>query len=320
MLDVAPAAVSNLLNTYNGSSGTLDTRPDINELANPPLVTLCKLLGTPGGHTPAGIPAAVTDACSSLSSLVSGAVPLPSATDVLTALYADQPLPVAGLALPTVPAPGAGGRARRRPPSVRAAPAVGDDAPSGAAPGAPCSRRPVAPGRREVNRLARVVAATAVVGLATSGCGVLSGGLRGVDLPGGADLGDHPYSVTIEFADVVDLVPQSLVKVDDVPVGAVSAIAVDPATWNARVTVDVNGDVTLPANATAQVRTTSLLGEKFVELGRARAGRDRRARARRGHPARPLGAGRGGRGGARRRCRCCSTAAASRRSGRSPPS
>ena len=95
---------------------------------------------------------------------------------------------------------------------------------------------------------------------------MLSGGLRGVDLPGGADLGDHPYSVTIEFADVVDLVPQSLVKVDDVPVGAVSAIAVDPATWNARVTVDLNGDVRLPADATAQVRTTSLLGEKFVEL------------------------------------------------------
>jgi len=107
----------------------------------------------------------------------------------------------------------------------------------------------------------RTVAVLAVIGLA-SGCG----GLRGAALPGGADLGDHPYAVTIEFADVVDLVPQSLVKVDDVPVGAVSAIAVDPATWNARVTVDVNGDVTLPANATARVRTTSLLGEKFVEL------------------------------------------------------
>ncbi|MDT7573889.1 MAG: phospholipid/cholesterol/gamma-HCH transport system substrate-binding protein [Pseudonocardiales bacterium] len=115
-------------------------------------------------------------------------------------------------------------------------------------------------------RTVRLVAATTVVGLLTSGCGVLSGGLRGVDLPGGADLGDHPYSVTIEFADVVDLVPQSLVKVDDVPVGAVSAIAVDPATWNARVTVDLNGDVELPANASARVRTTSLLGEKFVEL------------------------------------------------------
>jgi phospholipid/cholesterol/gamma-HCH transport system substrate-binding protein len=106
VLDVAPAAVSNLANTYNGSSGTLDTRPDINELANPPLVTLCKLLGS---KTSAGLPAAVTDACGSLSSVVSGAVPLPSATDVLTALYANQPPPIAGLALPTVsPPPGVG--------------------------------------------------------------------------------------------------------------------------------------------------------------------------------------------------------------------
>ena len=137
VLDVAPAATSNLINTYNGSSGTLDTRPDINELANPPLVTLCKLLGTPGATSPPGIPASVTDACSSLSSVVSGAVPLPSAADVLTALYGDQPLPVPGLALPLVagPAPGVGSTPPAsvpRPPSAKTAPS-----PRGAAPDAP---------------------------------------------------------------------------------------------------------------------------------------------------------------------------------------
>ncbi|MDT7552983.1 MAG: phospholipid/cholesterol/gamma-HCH transport system substrate-binding protein, partial [Pseudonocardiales bacterium] len=140
VLDVAPAATSNLINTYNGSSGTLDTRPDINELANPPLVTLCKLLGTPGAAAPPGIPASVTDACSSLSSVVSGAAPLPSAADVLTALYGDQPLPVPGLALPLVagPGPGVGSTppASRstvpQPPSAKTAPA-----PTGSAPDAP---------------------------------------------------------------------------------------------------------------------------------------------------------------------------------------
>jgi phospholipid/cholesterol/gamma-HCH transport system substrate-binding protein len=116
------------------------------------------------------------------------------------------------------------------------------------------------------NRILRLVATATVVTMATSGCSALSNGLRGVDLPGGASLGDNPYSVSIEFPDVVDLVPQSLVKVDDVPVGSVSDISVDPKTWNAIVTVKVNNDVKLPANATAEVRTTSLLGEKFVEL------------------------------------------------------
>jgi phospholipid/cholesterol/gamma-HCH transport system substrate-binding protein len=108
------------------------------------------------------------------------------------------------------------------------------------------------------------VLATSVCMLA-GGCGVLSGGLRGVDLPGGADLGDAPYSVTIEFTDVVDLVPQSLVKVADVSVGTVTDIRVGPD-WTALVTVAVNGDVALPADSQARVRTTSLLGEKFVEL------------------------------------------------------
>lgn len=113
---------------------------------------------------------------------------------------------------------------------------------------------------------ARLVALLGATALLLSGCGVLSGGLRGVDLPGGADLGDDPYTVTIQFADVADLVPQSLVKVADVSVGSVSDIRVDPTTWNALVTVKVNRGVTLPGNSRATVRATSLLGEKFVEL------------------------------------------------------
>ncbi|MEQ3550534.1 MCE family protein [Pseudonocardia nematodicida] len=115
-------------------------------------------------------------------------------------------------------------------------------------------------------RAARAAALLTVVAVAASGCGVLGGGLRGVPLPGGANLGDDPYTVEIEFDDVVDLVPQSIVRVGDVPVGAVRSVAVAPDSWNALVTVVVNGDVALPANATARVRTTSLLGEKFVEL------------------------------------------------------
>lgn len=115
-------------------------------------------------------------------------------------------------------------------------------------------------------RCTRLVALLVVLGLSASGCGVLSGGLRGVPLPGGAALGDDPYTVQIEFADVVDLVPQSLVRVGDVPVGSVENITVEPKSWNAVVTVLVNRGVMLPSNAEAKVRTTSLLGEKFVEL------------------------------------------------------
>ncbi|MFD4642780.1 MCE family protein [Lentzea sp. NPDC058436] len=105
--------------------------------------------------------------------------------------------------------------------------------------------------------------------LVLAGCG--SGGFDGVynmPLPGGADVGDHPYRVTAQFKDVLDLVPQAGVKVNDVPVGRVEKIDLGSDGWTAEVTMLVNGDVQLPANAFAKLRQSALLGEKFVELGK----------------------------------------------------
>ena len=97
-----------------------------------------------------------------------------------------------------------------------------------------------------------------------AGCGF--GGLYEVPLPGGADVGDHPYRVTAEFADVLDLVPQAAVKVRDVAVGRVERIELAADNVTAVVRMVVNGDVRLPANAGAELRQSSLLGEKYVEL------------------------------------------------------
>ncbi len=91
-------------------------------------------------------------------------------------------------------------------------------------------------------------------------------GLYGTPLPGGADVGDHPYHVTALFTDVLDLVPQSSVKVNDVAVGRVDKISLTPDTRSALVAMTVNGDIALPANARAELKQSSLLGEKFVEL------------------------------------------------------
>jgi virulence factor Mce-like protein len=109
ILDVAPAALGNLANTYNGSSGTLDTRADINELATPPVVLICQALKR---GTPANLPSGLADTCSQLGPVLSGAVPLPSAAQVITSLQSGQAPPVPGLALPTAPAPGHAGGGR----------------------------------------------------------------------------------------------------------------------------------------------------------------------------------------------------------------
>jgi phospholipid/cholesterol/gamma-HCH transport system substrate-binding protein len=112
-------------------------------------------------------------------------------------------------------------------------------------------------------RLQRVGALAAGV-LLLGGCGFR--GASSLSLPGGADTGDDPYTVEIEFLDVLDLVPQSGVRVADVPVGRVETIELDEEDWTAVVTVSVNRDVELPGNAVAAIQQSSLLGEKYVEL------------------------------------------------------
>ena len=87
--------------------------------------------------------------------------------------------------------------------------------------------------------------------------------LGGCTLPGGAPDGPA-YRVTAEFADALDLVPQAAVKVNDVTVGSVQSLSLSG--WTARVNMRIDRNVRLPANATAAIRQTSLLGEKFVAL------------------------------------------------------
>jgi phospholipid/cholesterol/gamma-HCH transport system substrate-binding protein len=123
-------------------------------------------------------------------------------------------------------------------------------------------------------RKSALLALVATASLTLSGCGFH--GLYGVSLPGGANLGSHPYKIVVCFADVLDLVPQSAVKVNDVAIGRVDAVSLTTAKdkcgspalvgWAAKVTVSVNGDVHLPTNARAAVEQTSLLGEKYVAL------------------------------------------------------
>ena len=97
--------------------------------------------------------------------------------------------------------------------------------------------------------------------LLLSGC---DASVYSLPLPGGPDVGDNPITIKVEFADVLDLVPQSTVKVNDISVGKVTAI--DLEGYQALITLELRRDVELPDNAVAELRQTSLLGEKFVQL------------------------------------------------------
>ncbi|ELS52803.1 MCE family protein [Streptomyces viridochromogenes] len=109
------------------------------------------------------------------------------------------------------------------------------------------------------------VAAWAAAGsLLLTGCEF--NGWYDVQLPGGAAADGNAYHVTVEFRDVLDLVPQSAVKVNNVTVGAVEKVELDG--WHARVHLRVADSVKLPGNAVAELRQTSMLGEKYVALSK----------------------------------------------------
>jgi phospholipid/cholesterol/gamma-HCH transport system substrate-binding protein len=115
-----------------------------------------------------------------------------------------------------------------------------------------------------VRKLLTVGALVTASALVLTGCSFK--GIYDLPLPGGADLGDHPYTVNVEFRDVLDLTPKAGVKVNEVPIGQVENVGLTKDGWHALVTLKVNGDVKLPANALANVKQSSLLGEKYVEL------------------------------------------------------
>jgi phospholipid/cholesterol/gamma-HCH transport system substrate-binding protein len=84
----------------------------------------------------------------------------------------------------------------------------------------------------------------------------------GCSLPGRVE---GPVEVTAIFSDVGDLVAGHSVQVADVRVGSITSIELTKD-FRAKVTMRIKDGLDLPADSQAILRTTSLLGEKFVEL------------------------------------------------------
>ncbi|MGU3500033.1 MCE family protein [Mycobacterium sp. C31M] len=89
-------------------------------------------------------------------------------------------------------------------------------------------------------------------------------GLNSLSLPGTAGTDEGSYTIQAQLPDVVVIQQNTRVRVADVNVGNVTRIEVQD--WHALVTMRIDGDVVLPANATAKVGQTSLLGSMHIEL------------------------------------------------------
>jgi phospholipid/cholesterol/gamma-HCH transport system substrate-binding protein len=113
-----------------------------------------------------------------------------------------------------------------------------------------------------IRRLAGIVFIATLAAMLATGCEWR--GLNTFALPGTQGKGPGSFTIQAQLPDVDRLQPNSRVRVNDVTVGSVTRI--ERQDWHALVTMNLNGDVVLPADATASLGQTSLLGSLHVEL------------------------------------------------------
>lgn len=116
--------------------------------------------------------------------------------------------------------------------------------------------------RRRWWRTLAAGAVAAAVLVSSSGCGWR--GLNSLPLPGTEGKGPGSFEIRAQMPDVSNIQPNSRVRVGDVTVGHVSKIELEGN--HALVTMLLNSDVELPANATAKIGLTTIFGSLHIEL------------------------------------------------------
>ena len=74
------------------------------------------------------------------------------------------------------------------------------------------------------------------------------------------------YAVKMKFDNIGGLKPRAAVKSAGVVVGRVKSIGFDTNTYQALVTIDVDGQYPFPKDSSAKILTSGLLGEQYIGL------------------------------------------------------
>ena len=78
--------------------------------------------------------------------------------------------------------------------------------------------------------------------------------------------GDDVYRLNARFVSSSGLKPGAYVEVGGVRVGYVDSIALDPRTYQSVVSVALQSGVRLQEDAIASIRTSGIIGDKFVKI------------------------------------------------------
>ncbi|CAN5756380.1 outer membrane lipid asymmetry maintenance protein MlaD [soil metagenome] len=87
-----------------------------------------------------------------------------------------------------------------------------------------------------------------------------------IKLGTGSLIGGDTYLVEARFANAGGLHPGSNVQLAGVTVGRVDAIRINPSDYSAIATFRVYSKLQLPTDSMASIKTTGLIGDKYVSL------------------------------------------------------
>lgn len=87
-----------------------------------------------------------------------------------------------------------------------------------------------------------------------------------VKLGTGSFLSGETYQIEARFANAGGLSSGGSVLVGGVPVGRIEGIRVDPADYSAIVTLSVLSGLKLPTDSMASIKTTGLIGDKYIAI------------------------------------------------------
>lgn len=82
----------------------------------------------------------------------------------------------------------------------------------------------------------------------------------------GQIVGADTYALKARFTNAGGLKPGSNVVIAGVPVGRVDSVALNPADYSALVSFTLSKAVRLPADSIASIKTSGLIGDKFLAL------------------------------------------------------
>lgn len=96
--------------------------------------------------------------------------------------------------------------------------------------------------------------------------GLCAVGWLAVKLGSGSFLSGETYRIEARFSNAGGLSAGGSVVVAGVPVGRIEGIRVEPSDFSAIVTLSVLSGLRLPADSMASIKTTGLIGDKYIAI------------------------------------------------------